>query len=244
MDDRASTVVHLIDGPFVTVCNRRQQIPEGCKRLLAFVALKRGPLKRTFVAGSLWPTVDDRRASGNLRSAAWRLRTAGVEVMAGDRWSVWLCAGISVDVEDITQWTERVFNDTPLSGDLTALDAKAKCLEILPGFYDDWAILERERTRQRILHALETASRLLVVGGRYREAVDAATAAVLSEPLRESAQRALVEAHLAEGNFFEARRAFVAYSRLLATEIGARPSSGFATLLESSRTAPTLVGTP
>ena len=40
---------------------------------------------------------------------------------------------------------------------------------------------------------------------------EAAMFAVGIEPLRESAQRVLIEAHLAEGNLVEARRAFVTY---------------------------------
>ena len=38
--------------------------------------------------------------------------------------------------------------------------------------------------------------------------------AVRFEPLRESAQQVLIEAHLAEGNYVEALRAFQAYARL------------------------------
>ena len=48
--------------------------------------------------------------------------------------------------------------------------------------------------------------------------------AVGAEPLRESAQRVLIEAHLAEGNFVEARRAYMAYDEMLAAELGVSPS--------------------
>jgi DNA-binding SARP family transcriptional activator len=48
--------------------------------------------------------------------------------------------------------------------------------------------------------------------------------AVGAEPLRESAQRVLIEAHLAEGNFIEARRAYMAYQEMLEAELGASPS--------------------
>ena len=51
------------------------------------------------------------------------------------------------------------------------------------------------------LHALETASTLLTEQGRMAEAAQAALAAVQAEPLRESAARALVKVHLAEGNW-------------------------------------------
>ncbi|MGW2995279.1 bifunctional ornithine acetyltransferase/N-acetylglutamate synthase, partial [Streptomyces sp. NPDC001193] len=31
----------------------------------------------------------------------------------------------------------------------------ADALDLLPGWYDDWVLLEQERVRQRLLHALE-----------------------------------------------------------------------------------------
>jgi len=76
-------------------------------------------------------------------------------------------------------------------------------LELLPGWYDDWVIVGRERLRQRLLHAVETLSRELVRGGRCAQAVEAALVVVNAEPFRESAHRVLIEAHLAEGNWVE-----------------------------------------
>jgi DNA-binding SARP family transcriptional activator len=47
---------------------------------------------------------------------------------------------------------------------------------------------------------------------------------VAEEPLRETAQSALIEAHLCEGNVIEARRQFNTFAALLWTELGMRPS--------------------
>jgi DNA-binding SARP family transcriptional activator len=47
---------------------------------------------------------------------------------------------------------------------------------------------------------------------------------VAEEPLRETAQSALIEAHLCEGNVVEARRQFNSFAALLWTELGMRPS--------------------
>jgi DNA-binding SARP family transcriptional activator len=232
-ESSAPIVVHLIDGLSVTVGKDYRRVPEGCKRLIAFLALRKGPLKRGYVAGSLWPTVDDMRASGNLRSAVWRLREARLDVVSADRWSVWLTPGTAVDIDGVRDWAQRVFEQRQLGSDLHAVCEKMQGVDILPGFYDDWAIAERERMRQQILHAFETVSHLLSKQGRCGEAVDVAMAAVFCEPLRESAQRALVESHLAEGNVVEARRAYTAYAKLIARELGASPSPEFASLLRS-----------
>ena len=84
--------------------------------------------------------------------------------------------------------------------------------------------------RQRMLHALEALSRAMTAVGRYGEAVDAAMIAISVEPLRESAQRALLEAHLAESNLIEARRDFATYRNLVRRELGVEPSVELADL--------------
>jgi DNA-binding SARP family transcriptional activator len=104
--------------------------------------------------------------------------------------------------------------------------------ELLPGWYDEWVIFERERIRQRMMHALEVLSRLLRIHGRYGEAIDAAMDAVAVEPLRESAHRALAEAHFAEGNYGEARGAFLRYREITRRELGIEPSGVFRAWLE------------
>jgi DNA-binding SARP family transcriptional activator len=79
-------------------------------------------------------------------------------------------------------------------------------LDLLPWWYDDWLMIERERLRQLRLHALEQASSLLLARGQYETALDAALLALGCDELRESAHRCIVRAHLAEGNIGEALR--------------------------------------
>ena len=64
----------------------------------------------------------------------------------------------------------------------------------------------------------------LTGAGRLKEALDVGLAAVAGEPLRESAQRALVRVHLAEGNVGEAIRQYRLYRRLLSEQLGIEPS--------------------
>ncbi|WP_106975000.1 BTAD domain-containing putative transcriptional regulator [Streptomyces katrae] len=54
---------------------------------------------------------------------------------------------------------------------------------------------------------MEALSREPARVGRHAGAVESALVAVSAEPLRESAQRALIEAHLAQGNLIGAMRA-------------------------------------
>jgi DNA-binding SARP family transcriptional activator len=104
---------------------------------------------------------------------------------------------------------------------------------LLPGWSEDWIILEREHIRQRLLHALEALSRHLVEAGRYAEAVDAAVWAVGAGPLRESGIRVLIEAHLAEGNLVEARQVYEVYASTLRRELGIEPGRQLAGLVRA-----------
>jgi DNA-binding SARP family transcriptional activator len=54
---------------------------------------------------------------------------------------------------------------------------------------------------------------------------------VSGEPLRESAHRAVIEVHLAEGNPGEALRQYDLYRRLLRVELGLSPSQAIRSLV-------------
>jgi DNA-binding SARP family transcriptional activator len=227
------TVVRLFGGPHVTVDGRSHAVPLGSQRLLAFVALARGRVERIYAAGALWPFGTDERAAGNLRSALWRLRRAGIDVIEADKWSLTLAPHVSVDVHLLAEWAGRMIHGTPLDEDLTTACVPADALELLPGWCDDWAIIERERTRQRVLHAMEALGRRLLQERRYPEALMVARAAIAAEPLRETAQRSLLEAQLAQGNWEEAAGAFAAYQALTRLELGVEPSSALAALVSA-----------
>jgi DNA-binding SARP family transcriptional activator len=223
-----ATVVHLFDGPYVTVGRERRDVPEGSKQLLAFVALRRRRVERRQAAGALWPLGDEERAAGNLRSALWRLRRAGIDVLIADKWSLVLGTDIRVDLHGLEEWATRLTDGSATAQDLTIPPSASDALNLLPGFYDDWALIERERVRQRVLHALEALSERLSAAGRFADAIESAMLAASAEPLRESAHRALIKAHVAEGNLTEARRAYLAYQGFMQRELGVLPSENFA----------------
>jgi len=184
-EDLDIPVVHLFVDPCVTIGTERREVPEGSKQLLAFVAVRRRRVERRHAAGTLWPLGDDERASGNLRSALWRLRRVGINVLAADKWSLALRAEVLVDLHLMEQWATRLIEGHDTERDLTISPWVADALDLLPGFYDDWALMERERVRQRILHALEALSEKLAAAGRFADAIEAAMLATSAEPLRE-----------------------------------------------------------
>jgi DNA-binding SARP family transcriptional activator len=224
-------VLHLFGGPFVTVGGRRVTVPQGSKRLLVFVALHRGQVERAHAAGTLWPVGSEIRAAGNLRSALWRLSRAELPLLTADKCYLALDGNVRVDADLLGEWAARVIRGCATEADLTFQPRGAAALDLLPGWYEDWALVERERLRQRMLHALEALSRQLICAGRLSEGVEAAVTAVAADPLRESAQRALIEAHLAEGNWSEGRRQFEAYRETLRQELDIEPDEQLAALV-------------
>jgi DNA-binding SARP family transcriptional activator len=219
-----SAAICLLGGPVVIKNCRRLEIPEASKRLLVFVTLHGARVSRRHAAGTLWPYGDDERAAGNLRSALWRLRGAGIDVLHAEKCMLFLDPEVSVDITQLSRWATTVINGSADRSDLGTRDLHPEAVHLLPGWYDEWVIFERERLRQRLLHAMESLVRQLISRGQFADAIEVATTAVGVEPLRESAQRVLIEAHLAEGNFVEARRAYVGYHEMLAAELGVSPS--------------------
>ena len=88
--DLAATRLHLFDGPFVMIDGERLDLPDGAGRLLVHVAVSGSRVSRRSAAGTLWAIGNDVRAAGNLRSALWRLRSLGVDIVRSDKQSLWL----------------------------------------------------------------------------------------------------------------------------------------------------------
>jgi DNA-binding SARP family transcriptional activator len=210
-------------GGFELVCaGTTVSLPMSAQRLLAFVALHDRALQRSFVAGSLWLDSPEERAYGNLRTALWRLHRCGLPLVQSR--SQQLSLGPDVDVD--LRLAEAVAHDA-LHGDspIAAADNLSMlCDDLLPDWYDDWVVLERERHRQLRLRALEALCERLTEAGDLDAALDLGLAAVAGEPLRESGHRAVIRVHLAAGNASEAIREYRLCRRLLREQLGIEPS--------------------
>jgi DNA-binding SARP family transcriptional activator len=213
------------------------QVPPSAERLVAFVALSGRTLTRQHVAGSLWPDTPEQRAGANLRSSLWRLRNGGCPVIAStSRW-LEMRGEIVLDVDGLVSLTWACLDaaSEPSDREVATL---AMAADLLPGWSDDWVVVERERLRQLRVHSLERVCEKLTAIGRFGAAVEAGLAAIRDEPLRESAQTVLIRAHLAEGNASEALVRFHRYWQLLRTEMGIEPSREFADLLDEIPVGP------
>ncbi|MEE4495925.1 BTAD domain-containing putative transcriptional regulator [Streptomyces sp. BE230] len=207
------------------------------QRLLAFMGL-RGRVCRTVLAGTLWPEATEEHARGSLRTALWKLPRTEPALIGRCGEALVVSPALRVDVHELTSTALGVLKgcepsvcEQPTLGDLTGD-------ELLPGWDENWVLVERERVRQLRLHALDALAEVLTRQGQTALALEAAWASVRREPLRESANRAVVSAHLAEGNVHEAIRHYQVFRRLLQEELGVEPTPLFSGMLPVHRTDP------
>jgi DNA-binding SARP family transcriptional activator len=188
------------------------------------------------VAGILWPDVTEQHAQGSLRSTLWRLQQLAPGLVSSTGGSLALARGVDVDVRELDSWAHRIADTAVDTADLRVPEVAVRG-ELLPGWYDDWVLLERERLRQVRMHSLEAVATRFCAAGRHGEALQAAYAVVRMEPLRESAHRILLRIHLAEGNVVEAVRSYERFRTLLAGELGVGPSRQMVDLVRGLCTA-------
>jgi DNA-binding SARP family transcriptional activator len=216
--------LRLLGGLALLDDGRRTALPPGSHRLLAYLALHPGGVERRAAAHALWPDVPEGRAAGNLRTAWWRLQQVGSPLVQEEGGTLALRPEVVVDLTRLDGWMTRVLTGSATPADLAVDPAPIAEADLLPGWQEEWVVRARERLHLRRVHALERLSLLLRRSGRPTAAVEAVQLAVVAEPLRESGQRALIEAHQAAGNWVVARRQFDVFRRLLRREVGAEPS--------------------
>ncbi|MFF7311584.1 BTAD domain-containing putative transcriptional regulator [Streptomyces sp. NPDC008137] len=204
------------------------------QRLVAFLYLS-GRSSRTLAAGTLWPDVAEERARGSLRTTLWHLPHGNPTVIecSGDNLS--LSCAVSVDVTTLEEVALRVVQSNGLLDAPPPLELLTRG-DLLPGWDEDWILLERERIRQLRLHALDKLAEGLTQQGRHALALEAALASVRIEPLRESAHRAVISVHLAENNIGEAIRHYRMFVRLLREQLNVEPSQEFISACSTQRT--------
>jgi DNA-binding SARP family transcriptional activator len=205
-------------------------LPPSARRVLVFVALHDHHVERQYVAGSLWLDFPEERAHANLRSALWRIHRTGLGLVGCDGSRLRLDPDVEVDLREAEAVAQRVLDRTVAVADVGSELFRG---DLLPDWYDDWLVFQRERFRQLRLHALETLCGRLTEAGQVDAALQAGLAAVESEPLRETAHRAVIQAHLVEGNTGEAIRQYELCGRVLREHLGVEPSQRMQELMRS-----------
>src|SRR6185503_13969888 len=126
------------DGKTIAIPSRPAQ------SLFAYLILNAGTAhRREKLAGVLWPDSLEESARRNLRSALWKVRKAfpsSTEYLYTDDLTITFnaSAGYWLDADEL----EKV-NENESADELITTLALYQG-ELLPGFYDEWVVLERE----------------------------------------------------------------------------------------------------
>lgn len=219
--------LQLFSGFLLECDGTRVMVPDTGQRVVALLALNDGRCGRAHVAGSLWPDVTDQHALASLRTTVWRLLKCCPDLLTTTAFDIALTPDVVTDVAERFHVARRLFDADPSTdddADVRDIPLRQFGCELLPGWHDDWVLIERERVRQLDLHVLQIAAQRLAQRGRFGSAIEAAWHAVQIDPLRESAHQLVIEIHLAEGNVRDAVRQYQLCEALLRQELGVRPT--------------------
>jgi len=242
---RVERRLSLLGGFRLSASGTAYEVSTAGQRLLAYLAVRWGrqPVRRSYVVDELWADTPPQQGLSSLRSVLWRLPRPGghrlVDVTSASE--LVLAPDVVADVWQVTEAAALV--DGGLAVDAApAVPVAALRNDLLPGWDEEWVLLEREAYRQARMHYLELLAEKLRAAGRYAASLQAALTAVECDPLRESAHRCVIETHLAEGNASEALRHYRLYHGLIGRELGLQPSPAMWSQVEPLQPAATPLG--
>ena len=187
------------DGKRVVISSRAGQ------SLLAYLVLTAGtPHRREKLASLLWPDIPDENARKNLRQELWRIRkaittqqSAPVEYIVADEYTILFEASAEF-------WLDVMQLERPLAA-AAALDELLNRAalyegELLPGFYDEWIGLERERVHAVFERTLQQLLARLIAEKRWTAVLEWSEKWIAFGQTPEPAFRALLLAYAALGD--------------------------------------------
>ena len=165
---------------------------------LALLTLRHDrPVQREWLAGMLWPDVDQSQAFANLRPVLSELRRAlgdqGARLQSPDRHTLLLeLTGAEVDV--------LCFDAAIKRAELSDLQRAVALYEgpLMEGCHEEWVHQERAVREQQCLVALQQLGEAALADGNFATAVGYYQRATVLDPLSDSAHRGWMEA-LAKG---------------------------------------------
>jgi DNA-binding SARP family transcriptional activator len=220
---RAAPRVELLNHFRVTFDGAPPALGQAGGRLVAYLALEDRHLSRDRIAGALWPDTVQSRAAANLRRALSLVRRHTPGLVRSDAHCLSLVSGVSVDAR-----AQRGLIEAITGGERTTASADELRLlrgDLLPDWDEPWLVASRQELRQLRLISLEAVSAAHLDQGRPASALAVALCAACDEPLRESAHRLVIQAHLALGNWADAARQYRNYRALLWAELQLRPGA-------------------
>ena len=217
------------DAPLPRTRSRKEQW------LLALLALRQGQaLNRDWLAALFWPDTPESRGLVNLRRSLNDLR----HMLDSDAYrftaptSRTLCLDLSGAIVDVVDFDAAI-----LAGDATSLERAVALYRgpLLESCLEEWVFPERREREAAWLNALETLASQASSRAEHSDAARLLHRAVSADPLRESAQRALMEVLAASGDYAALDRHYRELRLALRREVNAEPAEETASLYRRLR---------
>jgi DNA-binding SARP family transcriptional activator len=206
--------------------------------LLAWLLLhRRKTHARETLAGLFWGEQTEARARSCLSTALWRLRQ--VLEPGGVQRGTYLitrpdAVGFNCESDfwlDVAAFEEGVERHLPASApvdralDWSRAEDAVACYtgDLLEGFYDDWALRERERLRVLYLDCLGTLLRCYSETAALEPALRCGRQILVLDPLREDVHREVIRLHVRNGHRALALKQYECCRALLDEELGVEP---------------------
>ncbi|HEX7002707.1 MAG TPA: bacterial transcriptional activator domain-containing protein [Trueperaceae bacterium] len=200
------------------------------EKLLAYLLLKSGsPQPRRRLAYLFWPDSDESQAQTNLRRELHRLRRLlpqTEQLMLAEDHRLGVRPGaVECDVQLFERQLDLASSESSVKERLERLHQAVATYkgELLPEYYDDWVLEERERLQERFLGALERIVQLLEAAGELAEAIEHARRWQHLDPLSERAVATLVKLHSHNGDRALALSLLERYGSRLERDTGLGP---------------------
>ncbi|MGE5642405.1 MAG: BTAD domain-containing putative transcriptional regulator, partial [Byssovorax cruenta] len=211
-----------LDGKRIVISSRAGQ------SLLAYLAMTAGtPHRREKLAGTLWPESSEDNARKNLRQELWRIRkaipnqgsTAESDYLISDEYTITFN-------RDADYWLDVAILERPdldpqsLTSSLSLYQG-----ELLPGFYDNWIIFERERIQNLFESKMERLVEMLVDVERWTGVQEQCERWLALGNAPEPAYRALMLSHSARGDMAKVSAVYQRCVDDLRDRFGVEPSA-------------------
>lgn len=193
--------------------------------LLAYLLLNAGTdQRREQLAGLIWPDMTDTKAKDNLRHTLWVIRKAlgNRDYLLTDDLSVSFNTTLDYWLDTVALTGKTVLEAT--ADDLIAI-VSLYCGELLPGFYDDWVVLERERLQAAFERKMALLLDKLVEAQRWPEVLDWGERWIALGQVPEPAYRALMSAHAGLEDMASVATVYQRCVEALQNELGVEPAA-------------------
>ncbi len=187
--------------------------------------------RRENLAGLLWPDFEETKARNNLRQMLWQLRKAiGETYFLADKISIAFNPEIDyqLDVDVLQQDT-----DLPLTTERLVECVSVYKGKLLPGFYDDWVLLEQERLQMVFETQIQRLIDQLISEAQWQAVREWAEQWLAQGQTPEPAYRALMQAYAGLGDQAGVATIFQRCVKALDEELGVAPSSETEQLFEA-----------